>query len=181
MRPLIFDDLDLSFVPSVVRCDSLWQRCISLALQSRSEDQRYGAVVLDCNSQMLGSGHNRRLGRGEPCPFRTSFFLHAETDALRHTLLTHREEVIHGARLAVAGFMVRTRRPFIRRQATLHEGSCVRCARLNVRYGVSPLIITEEGWKELPNTTALENAERTLAYLRTSGTSLREHRMRIAL
>lgn len=182
MRPLVFEDLDLSLVPKALLSDVKWRWCISLALKSRSEDQRYGAVVYEpFTLSVYGRGYNRRLGKGEPCPFRTSFFLHAEADALRAALLHGMERLSRPCNIAVAGFMVKTRRPFIRRRTKLHEGSCAKCARLYVQYGLTPTLITEDGWVELSATTVLENAERTLARLRREGTSLREHRARIAL
>ncbi len=138
MKPFLLG-LDTSFVPKIVLDDPLWRRCMELALRSKGKEQCYGSVVTK-NDKIIGEGWNRLLGRGEPFPFRTSFFLHAEKAAIGQALL--REKNIDGAILCVSGFFVEERRPIIFKEPI---GTCVNCAKLYPQFGIDIWCLTPQG------------------------------------
>jgi tRNA(Arg) A34 adenosine deaminase TadA len=104
-KTIAIADLNLGIIPQAVRDDALWLRCMALACRSRSEKQRYGAIVI-LNGQVVGEGWNRLLQKGEPFPFRTTFFLHAERAAIGQAIQHLGSlESIHGASVLVAGLL----------------------------------------------------------------------------
>lgn len=179
-KTLIIDDLELGIAPDCVREDLLWQRCLSLAFKSRSEDQRYGALVV-VNGQVVGEGWNRLLKKGEPFPFKTTFFLHAERAAIGDAMRFLGTEEISGATVHVAGFLVRERRPLIRRSSMIDKGTCTQCARLYVRHGLSVALMSQDGWVELKGEKALLNALENASILRARGIGRRQFRTEICL
>lgn len=171
----------MSFVPPVVFRDLRWHQCIRMALQSKSKDQRYGAVLVLPTGANGGRGRNRRLGRDEPCPFKTSFFLHAEADAIRSALITLGREKVRGSTVYIAGFLPPERRPLIRRLHMIDRGSCLSCATLYVRYDLSVAVMTEYGWEVLPPERALWNAKCNKTRDSRNGMTRREFRRFISL
>lgn len=180
MRKIRFEELDLSFLPPLVLDDEHWRRCMELALQSGSENQRYGALVL-ADGQVVGEGFNRLLKRGEPFPFRTTFFLHAERAAIGDAMRKLGTTNLEGATVLVAGFLVGARRPLVRRAGNEDKGSCVQCAGLYVRFGLSVSLMSERGWVELPGQRAHANAVATTAERKRLGVSTAEFRRSISL
>ena len=173
-------DLDLSIVPESLRKDYVYKECIRLATQSRSENQRYGAVIRVRSSfPHLGAGFNHRLPKGETCPFKTSFFLHAEADAIRDALTRWHFIHLAGATLYVAGFLPRERRPLIRKRNKLSMGSCPSCAKLYLQYGLEVAIPSSIGWVRRSGLEALQTAQVTEGYLKREGISKRDFRKSI--
>lgn len=180
MRKIAFDELDLSFVPPDVLADAHWRRCIELALRSGSENQRYGALVL-LDGKVVGEGFNRLLKKGEPFPFRTTFFLHAERAAIGDAMTRLGTTSLAGAKVLVAGFLVDGKRPLIRRASNENRGSCVQCGGLYVRFQTSISLMSERGWVELPGAAALANARAATAERKRLQLSTAEFRRRICL
>src|SRR5262245_66438821 len=98
----------------------MWLRCLELACNSRSENQRYGAVVV-LDGKVIGEGWNRLLGKGEPFPFKTTFFLHAERAAIGDALLRTGRKDLSGATIYVAGFLMPDARVLVRRLNALDK------------------------------------------------------------
>lgn len=175
MKTLAFDDLDLSFVPSVVLSDPFWRRCIDLALRSQGKEQRYGSVVIK-NGKIIGEGWNRLLGRGEPFPFRTSFFLHAEKAAIGQALLEIKSLV--GARLCVSGLLVEEKRPIVFKNPT---STCVGCAKLYPRFGIDLWSMTPNGRILISGNSAYEAAIANTATRKQRGLTTKEFRTELSL
>ena len=95
-KQLSMSDLDLSFVPEIALQDSLWKECMQLALKSGGKEQRYGALVVS-GGKIVGRGWNRLLKKGEPFPFKTTFFLHAERAAIGNAMITLKTEDLSSA------------------------------------------------------------------------------------
>ena len=180
MSKLTIQDLNLSFVPQVTSQDPLWQRCINLALRSGSENQRYGALVVR-NGKIIGQGWNRLLKKGEPFPFKTTFFLHAERAAIGDAMFAQTPDTICGAVVYVAGFLVKERHPLVRRAAMINMGTCVQCARLYANHNLSVAFMSETGWIHLSGPKALQNAEMNAHILKERGITRRQFRQEICL
>jgi hypothetical protein len=179
-RLLSISDLDLGFVPEIARNDLLWQQCMNLALKSGSENQRYGALVVS-GGKIIGEGWNRLLKKGEPFPFKTTFFLHAERAAIGKAMLSLDRQDLGLAVIYVAGFLVRERHPLIRRSSNVNAGTCCQCAKLYVKHNLSVALMSENGWIELSGTDALQNALKNAQTLKDRGISKREFRQEICL
>ncbi|MBX4190398.1 hypothetical protein KW791_03845 [Candidatus Parcubacteria bacterium] len=151
---LSFPDLDLSFVPAVVAQDPHWIKCIELALRSKSEDQRYGSLII-LNNHIIGEGWNRLLKKSEPFPFPTSFFLHAEIAAIGEAIGRNSEKGIAGATVYVAGFFVKSRRPLILKHIT---NTCVNCTKKYPRFKLNAAFISRFGWVQFSGEKAYQNA-----------------------
>ena len=174
-------DLDRSFVPEQINSDERFQSCLRLALQSGGKDQRYGALVAK-DGQLLGAGgYNRLLKKGEPFPFKTTFFLHAERAAIGSAIMEHGSDLVAGATVYVGGIFVDSKRPQIRRTSMIHMGSCVQCARLYVRFGLSVAFMSEKGWVILSGQQSLTNALKNSAALKEQGVSKAHFRRTICL
>ena len=130
-------------MPKVLLKDIYWQRCIELALRSGSENQRYGAIIAR-DDQIIGEGWNRLLGRKEPFPFKTSFFLHAEKAAIGNAILTHGQELLKGAVIYVAGFFYKERKPLILKPP--NSNTCVVCTQHYPRFGLFGAFPKDHGW-----------------------------------
>jgi hypothetical protein len=179
-KQLSMTDLDLGFVPRGVLKDPLWQECMNLALRSGSENQRYGALVVR-GGKIVGWGWNRLLKKGEPFPFKTTFFLHAERAAIGNAMLALESQDLGQAVVYVAGFLVRERHPLIRRSSRVNAGSCSQCAMLYVKHNLSVALMSEHGWVVLDGSEALQNALKNAQILKDRGISKREFRQEISL
>jgi hypothetical protein len=179
-RQICMADLDLNFVPASAQKDALWQECMQIALKSGSENQRYGSLV-KLGGKTIGQGCNRLLKKGEPFPFKTTFFLHAERAAIGKAMQTVNSLDIGGAVVYVAGFLVRERHPLIRRTDKINAGSCVQCAKLYLKHNLSVALMTEDGWVKLDAEVALQNALNNAQILKERGISKRDFRREISL
>src|SRR5262249_48324109 len=155
----------------IVRSDEPWAHCLELALNSRSDNQRYGAYV-ELNGEVVGEGWNRLLGRGEPFPFRTTFFLHAERAAIGSALLNTGRKDLNGGIVYVGGLIMPDFRPLVRRLSALDKCTCEQCAKLYERFGLSTsAIMAESGWYYCSTEELLRNTQENAHNLRTSGES----------
>jgi hypothetical protein len=175
------NDLDSSFMPERISDDQRFQLCLRLALQSGGKDQRYGALVVK-DEQVLGDGgYNRLLQKGEPFPFKTTFFLHAERAAIGSAIMQYGSEYLSGATVYVGGLFVDSKRPQIRRTNMIDKGSCVQCARLYVKFGLSVAFMSEGGWVVLSGEQSLNNAIRNSAAIKAEGINKAQFRRSICL
>lgn len=179
-KQLSMSDLDLSFVPEIALQDSLWKECMQLALKSGGKEQRYGALVVS-GGKIVGRGWNRLLKKGEPFPFKTTFFLHAERAAIGNAMITLKTEDLSSAVVYVAGFLVRERHPLIRRASKIDAGTCSQCARLYVKHGLSVALMSEHGWVKLSGEKSLQNSLNNAQILKARSISKREFRQEISL
>jgi hypothetical protein len=186
MRDLALNDLNLSIVPKAILQDPIWRQCLDWAVQGRGKEQRYGALCIKGN-KILGGGRSRLLGRDEPFPFKTTFFLHAERSAVGSALLnleskrTKDSANLAGATIYVGGFLVKERRPLIRRAGFETMCTCVQCAKLCCRFGLSVAIMTEHGWVLSSGEENLHYASENLAMIRRRKVSTTEFRSIICL
>jgi hypothetical protein len=156
------------------------------AVQGRGKEQRYGALCVSGNS-VLGGGRSRLLGKGEPFPFKTTFFLHAERSAVGAALVngqlsdTTGGADLQGAIVYVAGFLVKERRPLIRRAGFENMCTCVQCAKLCCRFGLSVAIMSEHGWVLSTGEENLKHASANMAMLRQRKVGTTEFRSIICL
>jgi hypothetical protein len=178
---LALGDLDYSFVPQGIRNDDRFQLCLRLALQSGGKNQRYGALVVRDDTILGSGGCNRLLKKGEPFPFKTTFFLHAERAAIGSAIMECGTQCISGATVYVGGLFVDSKRPQIRRANMTDKGSCVQCARLYVRFGLSVAFMSEDGWVKLSGQESLTNALRNSASIKAAGISKAQFRRSICL
>lgn len=175
-RILTLAELDLTAVPDYVFKDAYWQKCIELALRSRSENQRFGSLVVS-GERIIGEGWNRLLGKGEPFPFKTSFFLHAEKDAIGNAILNVGEENIINAAVYVAGFFVKERKPIIFRRPT---NTCTSCTKLYLRFGLEAAYLTLNGWITRSGKQAYQFALENQRIRKEKGLSIRQLRKELA-
>lgn len=177
-QALTFGDLDLSGIPDIVLKDGLWRRCISLALQGGSKNQRWGALVI-VEGEIVGEDRNRLLSRGE-LPRQRSIFAHAERNAIGRTLQVRDASTIRGGIVHVAGFLVQERRPLVRRGKVL-GATCSNCSELYPELGLSVAFISDTGWVVVPGAQAYAVALENSARLKDARMPVREHRKRISL
>jgi hypothetical protein len=186
MRDLRLEDLDLSIVPAFILRDRIWQECMRWATQGRGKEQRYGALCIR-GREILGGGRSRLLGRNEPFPYKTSYFLHAESAALGAALLNLQSQAstnsvdVSGATIYWAGFLVKDRIPLIRRAGFENMCSCVRCPALLTRFGVNLAIMTEHGWNLFTGEENLFYAKKNAKLIRERNLSTTEFRRIICL
>jgi hypothetical protein len=186
MRELSLKDLNLGIVPALALKDPIWQKCMGWAVQGRGKEQRYGALCVK-GSKILGGGRSRLLGRSEPFPFKTTFFLHAERSAVGAALLNQQSlgttgsTDLAGSIIYVAGFLVKEKRPLIRRAGFENMCTCVQCAKLCCRFGLSVAIMTEHGWVLATGEENLHHASANLAMIRRRKVSTTEFRTIICL
>lgn len=173
---LVFSDFKLSTVPEAVRTNDYWQRCIELALQGRSENQRYGALVV-LDQKIIGEGRNRLLGRTEVFPFRTSFFLHAETSAIGAAILNVGEKNVAGATVYVSGFFVQEKKFLIIRKKVTN--TCLSCSRLYQKFGLQAAFMTKDGWVDYSGEVALKNALENQELRRRLGLTKKQLRLKL--
>jgi hypothetical protein len=186
MRDLSLNDLNLGIVPAAALKDPIWQKCMDWAVLGHGKEQCYGALCMKGN-KILGGGRSRLLGRSEPFPFKTTFFLHAERSAVGAALLnlqshhTTSSADLSGSIIYVAGFLVKERRPLIRRAGFENMCTCVQCAKLCCRFGLSVAIMTEYGWVISTGEENLSHASVNLAMIRRRKVSTTEFRSIICL
>lgn len=174
---LLLTDFDLSIVPDVIRSDSYWQRCMELALCGSSKDQRFGSLVVS-DGQIIGEGRNRLLGRDEKLPFRSSFFLHAEKDAIADAIRKRGEDGVYGSTIYVAGFFVLERRPII---FSSPNNTCVTCTQLYVRFGFNAAFAAKSGWVFYSGEEAYKKAVKNSRIRRGKGLTTRQFRKELSL
>ena len=130
---------------------------------------------------MIGEGWNRLLGRNEPFPFKTTFFLHAERSAIGSALEKIDAKSLEGATVYVAGFLPRERRPLVRKMSMIHTGACAQCARLYMRFGLKVAYMAADGWMRKDARTALADAQNNEQAIRKAGISKKEFRKAMCL
>ena len=186
VREIAVKDLDLTIVPAHALTDPIWQKCMDWAVQGRGKEQRYGALCIG-NERILGGGRSRLLGKKEPFPLKTTFFLHAERSAVGSALLnlgitrTTGSDILQGATIYVAGFLVKERRPLIRRAGFETMCTCVQCPKLCCQFGLNVAIMTEHGWVQFTGPENLANATANLSMIRQKNLSTTDFRRLICL
>ena len=169
---------DISNVPAILRRDNYWQVCIDLAKNSRSQNQRYGSIIVK-DEHIIGKGWNRLLGQKEQFPFRTSFFLHAERAAMGNAILEHREEILEGAIIYVAGFFCKEKKPFISR--ICNSNSCISCTKLYLNFGLWGAFPKKGGWSIISPNQAYENAVKNKKFREIKNITIRDYRLHVSL
>ena len=137
--------------------DDLYQRCISLAMRSRSGSERYGSLVIR-DGEILGEGYNRAIahpsfGRLERI-LRMGYANHAEVEAMDAALRAGHP--LEGADVYVGGYFVETGALYVKSRAHF---SCTRCVPFFERYGIRQVVVpTPRGWEGMTLGEAAETA-----------------------
>ena len=176
---ILFDNLNLSGIPDDIIKDKLWLRCMEWALQSRSKDQRYGALVI-LNGEIIGEGRNRRRGEKEKFPFKSSYFIHAEQSAVADAIKNRGEEGIDGATVYVAGILVPDKRPLVRKDSR-RGSSCRVCTPLYPKYNLSIAFISALGWITYSGVDAFQNALDNGKHMKDKNMKIRDFRKSVSL
>lgn len=175
---LIYDDIDFSSVPKKILNHPYYQKCIELALKSKSEVQKCGAIIVS-NGVIIGEGWNRLLGRNEPFPFRTSFFLHGEKAAMGDAILRYGQEKLKGATLYVACVFVKEIKALILKPSA--KNTCTICTQHYPRFGLRAAFPRESGWVFTSGEQAYQNALESRKIIQAQKVSNKDYRLSISL
>lgn len=175
---LAYDDIDFSRVPKKILNHSYYQKCVELALRSKSEVMKCGSIIVS-DSKVIGEGWNRLLGRTEPFPFKTSFFLHGEKAAIGDAILKHGEKKLRGATLYVVCIFVKEKKPLVLKSN--EKNTCVICCKWLPQFGLSVCFARENGWVNISGEQAYQNALESRKAIKSQKVSNNDYRLSISL
>lgn len=140
--------------------DEIAVECLELAQQSKAK-VGFGALLFDARGNIAGRGRNRRsvYGENDLLGGGVDYAAHAEQAAAIDAI--KKGASLADSQIYVLGRVMRGEQKgflSIRHRQSDTYFSCVRCAKMFVRFGISVSIPLPKGWHQLSAEEALQSA-----------------------
>ena len=133
--------------------DELYLTCINESVKSKSDSERYGAVLV-YNDNIIGKGFNRRIIPEDT--IRMGYANHAEVNTINDALLNN--TFLEGSVIYVAGYFPKEGYLFLKEESAVF--TCKYCPKHLINYGIDTIYTPSlDGWKLISSEEALSQAQ----------------------
>jgi len=140
-------------VPNIIN-DDYYKLCISLAKNSKADEERYGAVLVK-NEKIIGMGYNRCISHPKfklDRILKQGYANHAEVESMNDALM--KEYDINESDIYVAGYFNKTKILFFKKYFT-----CVKCIPYMKKFNIKNIFTpSPDSWIKIPLEQAYNDA-----------------------